>query len=675
MNRGFVPVLWAALLASALCLSGCRGTAPQGAGETAALVATQTPTKAPTASKAAEPALSVSLNDPGGQPVAGAAVSLTDPLTLETVTALTSSDGTATLPTAASGSLLLTVSATGYADAGQAVDMGEQTSAALTLTPLTAYKPYVMAFATRSGDGTGRIYLAQSDDGAAWELITDEPVAQGLLPEIGIYFPSIYEALMVTMSPDPVFTDGELRVYYDDQFAYMGPSTGAWYHKTISQNPFGVIDKGAGTSVTAYGLFDYQVNAIEDGGTLYLLGKNAMGYGYNESGLTSDQLAIDNDALMGWASESDRSAGQAFECRQDRYLALLEGRRDMLEPDWFPVAGGGWAMVITGSDGLYLYGAAALTDPYEPWAGLSGGLLYSAGNLAGACVDYDPGTGLYSVYVSELNGMQIRMAQTDTLDAPLTGSDFSTVIDLSLLPEDQRDITFLGNPGICRNQADASAAVEARGPFDLSLEEYERYSLMVGTGASSWNAVMDSGVLSLGQSCGPDNPSFIAAVLPAGYFTGPMVSVDITLPDDPDAMGGLAYCWQDTVGTTGGYCFAAGPDGWKCIQVSDQYSPAGSFSGSLDADQITVVAQGDWDQPFTSGRLTVALWGGIHYFFRDGELVGQAAVTPPAVCETGPEQLMTGQCGIYIEALSDLQQRYAFTEYRLADLTGAYTGP
>lgn len=660
------------LAALAMLLPGCAAPAADGDGVTEEPAVTFAPTPAPTPSR---PGVSIALTDPAGEAVAGARVCLTDPVSLFIWTALTDKNGEARFEEIPAGAVFLSVRADGYADAGRVLNLGggpvEETVA---LEPLPVYGTRLMALCVRYADNTCRIYLFQSDDGVAWEAAAGEAVAEGELTARSKNT-QVYEALVVTMSPDVIYVDGSPRVYFDDQFAYVDAVSGEWARKTVNQDPGDWNPEHELVFINEFGFFDFQVCALRDNGRLYLLGKNKAGYGYRELDIVMGVGGSVGDSVFGYAAEAEGGVGQIFVCEENRYLLTLPGNHEIREPYWF-AAEEGYGMIATDGGGLRLYRADELTGAWALSDALEDGLLYAAGSLAGACVDYDPGAGLYSVYVSFLDDTRILMARTDTLEEPLTGADFQVVLDGSSLPGEQGEIVFVGNPGVCRSQADEGAAAGPSGPFSLSLEEPTRYTMMAGMGSASSGASFESQALKLRMTCGETNPSHMAALLTQGYFSGFAVSADVALPADEEAMGGLAYCWQDAGRYMGGYCFRVSSDQWELIHVKGTAYLDGSFLSPISEEQISVVAEGTWDEPFTEGRLTAVYWGGVHYFFRDGEYAGRAAMEPHAVTDLiFAQQHMTGYPGLYIKATVGETKEYTFRDFVIADLTGTYAGP
>lgn len=293
----------------ALCLAflpACSGTTSPGATgtaytEQAASATAQQTTPTPTPTEAPS-GLHVTVTDAGGKAVPGTSVSLTDMSSLEAAVVMTDASGAADLGKQVSGSRSLCVSAPGFIDSGSDIELtGEYQNVEIQLKPAVTVKRYLMALtAVSAADKISRVYLAQSDDGVAWEAFPgftpfEEKGGAGVAAREGMVY---------------VYTETAIRRYRI--------ASGEW----DMPRPYTVhIDNYFnGKGAVNYTALTREPSLFADPGGLMLVGAHTRTnpFGYADSGLNNNNMnAI---SLAGLAAERKGSLGLIFRYEASRYL-------------------------------------------------------------------------------------------------------------------------------------------------------------------------------------------------------------------------------------------------------------------------------------------------------------------------------------------------------------------
>lgn len=476
-----------------------------------------------------------------------------------------------------------------------------------------------------------------------------------------------------------------------DRLVWLDTATGQWLNRRISQEAVGWqpvkqtddIDK-------LFGFFDHQVFPVTQGGGTLLFGRNRLDYGYAgvDTGGREDRAANDF-SVVGYAIMKPNCSGTAFRCEDPRISVMTHGVADLREPCLIRQDDGG-LMLVTGKDGLYLYRSASLTDPFEKVTDgqFSDGCLYPlswqdesgrnpsayqpAQGLAGASL-VNVGNGRYRLYLSKINDRLILAAETD-LSRQLTDGDFMVIADPSILPPGEKPL-FLGNPDVLASPAvtpgPASPPVVSE-PVTYSFSDYKRSGLLLGMGSSSNQFYSHAGGLSVKHQSNEETISFLFLIPNAPQQ--PMheqcsAQVTVTLPEDPSALGGLLINWQENGRSNGGVAFMVGHDKWQLIhvqigQLTGMISPVGS------AESITVLREGTFETPFSSGILSCTWVSGVggdtgkFFLMIDGQSI---AIIDSSVWGEVADPHIAGQIGLCTRSIPS-DETYEFSDVRAVDL-------
>jgi hypothetical protein len=607
MKRTALSLLALCVLLLPACSGGAQPSTA-GRGTVSAERATSAPQRpSPTAAPAG---LVVTVTDEGGRPAPGASVSLTDMAALAAVTAAAGAGGRARLGEQA-GSRYLLVSAPGFLDAGSDIALsGGYRNVAVRLKPAVSVKRFLMAVtAVSAGDGKSRVYLAQSDDGVAWEP-----------------FPG-FAPFEDTGGAGVAAKDGMVYVCTETAIQRYRVATGEW---DVPRTYAAQAGKKALTREPS--LF------IGPSGALTLVAAHTRGRAqdYADSGLKADSGS--EISLVGIAEECVGSLGLIFGSGAQRYLykdqySLSQFRSRDISSPFVVAAPGAYYLLLSKAAGVAAHQSAAGDAGYKPVASLKDGLVYAGAN-SGATGYWDAAAKRFVLVVSVNAGgsAALRRYELESLAAPAAGE----ACDI--------DLGFLGG---------AAASVACPVIWDTAVTGQAAASPAVPAGfGAGWSA---AGVYP------GDRP---------GRFTGSDAGAALSLPEKSHcvlacrqalmsvftlsadflpaagAVQGLAYCW-DPAGA-GGYVFAVDGRRWSLSLLR----PAAGAKGSAE------LASGECPESASPCTLAVRCGMGRHALYVNGKKVGEYRDT---------EELPgfgAGYAGLYA-ASGDRPAEFKFTPVRI----------
>lgn len=303
--------------------------------------------------------------------------------------------------------------------------------------PYALNAKYIMAFhacntaaTTCSDPRNHRVYVAQSDEGITWSLLSGYTSYSGSVPDIIRRGNTLY-----------VYTPGMMRRYMID--------TGTWKDSApVSAS----IKLSSGESEE----FVDPSPVLDNNGSIvlfYLVGQK----GGDPARCLSGQATCTKTFRS--ATEVSGSDGTSFLVDEgNRVELIINSSETASDPDVFKRPDG-YVLYIARNGGIQALSSNDLRGNYQNIPGLPNGMLVAAGDGSVPAGYYDDTTGEYWTYVHRPQGntSSISRAVHNRIDTALSASSFSAVISGSTFPDFESSYT-VESPGFAVNTTNICAA-------------------------------------------------------------------------------------------------------------------------------------------------------------------------------------------------------------------------
>jgi hypothetical protein len=595
--------VFSCLLCLVLAVSALSACSSSGTGT----VSPASQASAATASDASA-GLTVKVTDASGAPVEGAYVSLTDRQTLATAAVVSGADGTAAIGKAAAGMYFLSVTAAGCHNSFQDLDYaGDSRTVACALTASVSFKRYLMAFnATLSADQKPTVYLAQSDDGIAWELFP------GFEP-----FEGSGAAVMLKDNVLCVYSETQVKRYFVDTGVWDFPRAYCFY------NP-GIVDQFLDDQ-SKY--LNHELNkdpgffADRDGKLIHI---GAQDNAFLTSYLDAFAIKPDEDlSLVGWAEEMDGSGlswyyGENRYLYKDKFNYTKDDARMYTHPTVI-VGPETYYLLQTGKAGIMALQGTDKNAAFEPVTALGDALLYAGANN-GSTGLYDKNTGKYTLYIAGPGETPSLARYTlDTLESAVDPGAAAPV-DLSFLGG--APLTFSG-PRVWDTTVYPVAPVQP----ELKTIGFSDSWAWNDTFIKNETGVVNTNATTSQRECTLQFSADAYLVYNYRDIIADSLTYACEVKPGGDLLtSGMAYCWKPFGAELGGYMFTTDGAKWTL----SLFTPVGSAYmhnfGTIQS--IETVASGDYAVAPEGCTLTVRFSEGRHALYINGEKVGEYQDTP-----------------------------------------------
>jgi uncharacterized protein (TIGR03437 family) len=374
----------------------------------------------------------------------------------------------------------------------------------VTAGSTTFSKKFALAFMACPANCTGPVdrstLLVESDDGISWSFLPGQPSLFG-------------------STPDLVYRGSQLYVYtalppFSNRVFRYSLNTGTWSVAPVS------ISDASGNPVW----FVDPAVVLDQSGSIALFFTLA----YSSGGVITDPTCYPCENDIGSAVEVSGSDGAEFVLQPGWRVSrtLSSSAQYLTDPSVFS-DGQRFLMYARSESGTLAYSSPSLHGSYAPLAGLSYGLLTTAGSDSDGY--YDASNQKYWTYVSTA-GSGIARAVSSSLGQPIDPGQFTTVVPspgMGLTPAAVASPGFKVN-GFLQSSSAASYAGSILAPESIAAAFGNHLAAPSGTGTLV--SVQDSTGTTRDAQLFYVSATQVNYLIPAGTSTGP-ATVTITSGD------------------------------------------------------------------------------------------------------------------------------------------------